>query len=43
MHLKNISTFRNALMHSREINAATHQLALGSLSWFDEVFKAAGV
>jgi len=28
-------------MHNREIDLATRQLALGSLSWFDEVFKAA--
>lgn len=40
MHLKSISTFRNALMHNREIDMATRQFALGSLSWFDEVFKA---
>ncbi len=39
MHLKNISNFRNALMHNRDIDLATRQLALGSLSWFDEVFK----
>ena len=39
-HLKNVSNFRNALMHNREIDLATQQLALGSLSWFDEVFKA---
>lgn len=43
MHLKNVSNFRNALMHNREIDLATRQLALGSLSWFDEVFKAAGL
>ena len=42
-HLKNVSNFRNALMHNREIDLATQQLALGSLSWFDEVFKAANV
>lgn len=43
MHLKNVSNFRNALMHNREIDLATRQLALGSLSWFDEVFRAAGL
>lgn len=42
-HLKNVSNFRNALMHNREIDLATRQLALGSLSWLDEAFKAAGV
>lgn len=41
VHLKNVSNFRNALMHNREIDLSTRQLALGSLSWFDEVFKAA--
>jgi hypothetical protein len=42
-HLKNVNNFRNALMHNREIDLATQQLALGSLSWFGEVFRAAGV
>lgn len=42
MHLRNVSNFRNALMHNREIDLATRQLALGSLSWFDEIFSAEG-
>jgi hypothetical protein len=42
MHLRNVSNFRNLLMHSREIDVATRQLALGSLSWFDEILKASG-
>ena len=40
VHLMNVNNFRKALMHSREIDFTTRQLALGSLSWFDDVFKA---
>jgi hypothetical protein len=40
MHLKNISNFRNALMHNRSIDISVRQLALGSLSWFERVFQA---
>ena len=40
MHLKNITNFRNALMHNRELDVSTRQLAFGSLTWFDKVFKA---
>jgi hypothetical protein len=40
MHLKNISKFRNYLMHNQEIGLTTTQLALGSLNWFSEIFKA---
>lgn len=42
-HLKTISNFRNAVMHNRDIDASTRQLALGALMWCGNVFDAAGV
>jgi hypothetical protein len=38
-YFKMISNFRNALVHSREIDNATRQLALGALTWFEGVFE----
>jgi len=38
-HITNINNFRNALMHSREIDTPTRKLAEASLVWFDNIFK----
>jgi hypothetical protein len=39
-HLDNISDFRNAVMHSREIGRSTRKLAEGSLIWFADIFSS---
>ena len=37
-HFENINSFRNALMHSREIDKTTKKLAEASFLWFEPIF-----
>ena len=38
-HISNINSFRNALMHSREVDIPTKKLAEASLIWFENIFE----
>lgn len=38
-HFHNITEFRNAMMHSREIDLSIRKLAEGSLIWFNQIFE----